>query len=273
MILHHRFAADEVRLATGLTIEEAEQEVQQRASPESVPNRMATARGFRMLPYPGGRHPRRGFLEGALLPQRETKISIFPPWEDGGYVVVDVPEAIFSNLGLTYLAHTHVPTIWDRSPKPLAKLEWTEAGNSLSVRRDLPNGISFLTTAQFQPEALGRESNCVRFQIELTNGTKELLTGIRVQVCTMLKGAIGFNLQEPLESVRVGSAIAVRGRGTDRWIITSWQPSHRVWENPPVPCIHSDPIFDDCPPSATVKISGYLRFYEGQDIEQAVKIP
>ena len=65
-----------------------------------------------MLPYPGGRHPRIGFLEGAIDPQRETKLSVFTPWHDSSYVVADVPEAIWSNLGLTYLAHTHIPTIW-----------------------------------------------------------------------------------------------------------------------------------------------------------------
>ena len=96
MILDHRFTAQEVRLATGLPIDQAEREVQriQAIDTEPRPSRL------RVLPYPGGRHPRRGFLDGALDPERETKISIFPPWEDGGYAVVDVPEAVFSNLGL-----------------------------------------------------------------------------------------------------------------------------------------------------------------------------
>ena len=39
-----------------------------------------------VLPYPGGRHPRTGFRDGAMRPQRDTKISVFPPWKDGGYV-------------------------------------------------------------------------------------------------------------------------------------------------------------------------------------------
>ena len=81
---------------------------------------------------------------GALRPQRETKFSVFPPWTDGGYVVADVPEAVWSNLGLTYLAHTHVPTLWTAAGTELERLEW-EAGEAggLSSRRDLPNGISF----------------------------------------------------------------------------------------------------------------------------------
>jgi hypothetical protein len=34
----------------------------------------------RVLPYPGGRHPRVGFLDGAIDPQRGTKASVFAPW-------------------------------------------------------------------------------------------------------------------------------------------------------------------------------------------------
>ena len=49
------------------------------------------------------------FATARSTPQRETKVSIFTPWDDASYVVADVPEAIWSNLGLTYLAHTHVP--------------------------------------------------------------------------------------------------------------------------------------------------------------------
>ncbi len=119
MIVDHGFTAREVRLATGMSLEECEQEVAQRNR-----GRKRRKGSMSLLPYPGGRHPRIGFLDGALDPQRETKVSIFPPWENGGYVVVDVPEAIFSNLGLTYLAHTHVPTIWDNAEKPLEELEW-----------------------------------------------------------------------------------------------------------------------------------------------------
>src|SRR5262249_31486947 len=99
-------------------------------------------------PYPGGRHPRIGFLDGAIRPRREAKGSVFTPWENEGYVVVDVPEAIWSRQGdsreLLYLAHTHVPTKWDKQGVELDRLEWTRGPSGvLSVRRTLPNGISF----------------------------------------------------------------------------------------------------------------------------------
>src|SRR6185436_9225652 len=77
-----------------------------------------------VLPYPGGRHPRIGFLDGANDPQRETKFSVFLPWAPASYVVQDLPEAIFSNLGLTYLAHTHIPTVWSQKGVTLPPLEW-----------------------------------------------------------------------------------------------------------------------------------------------------
>src|SRR6056297_1191823 len=143
MILAHRFTAAEIHRATGLDRDKAAREIAARADRANEPPRQAEVR---LLPYPGGRHPRRGFLEGAIAPQRDTKISVFPPWEEGGYVVVDVPEAIFSNLGLTYLAHTHIPTIWDEQSITLPPLEWEGDENALSFERELPGGIVFTST-------------------------------------------------------------------------------------------------------------------------------
>ncbi|WP_182868206.1 hypothetical protein [Stieleria mannarensis] len=253
MIIDHRFDVDEVRQATGLSSEEAAEAIEQRA--DSV-----ASTGFRILPYPGGRHPRIGFLDGAIRPQRETKVSVFPPWDDGGYVVVDVPEAVFSNLGLTYLAHEHIPTIWTEQGIDLPRLEWSVDEDTLHVERKLPGGIVI-------ESQVTEQSGTAAMQLKLTNGTKEKLTGLRVQVCVMLKGAIGFNAQKKLESVTAPPFVAVRAANSNRWIITAWQPNHRVWTNPPVPCIHSDPVFPDCAPGQTVTVNGGLWFYEGDDIQ------
>ena len=96
---------------------------QPKITPDNKPQRAPEA-PLLTLAYPGGRHPRIGFLDGAVRPQRETKISVFAPWDDTSYVVLDVPEAVWSNLGLTYLAHTHVPTVWSKQNITLAPLEW-----------------------------------------------------------------------------------------------------------------------------------------------------
>jgi hypothetical protein len=261
MIVDHRFTADEVRMATGLSIDQATREI----------NRMMTRRtadveepSLRILPYPGGRHPRRGFLDGAIDPQRETKVSVFPPWENGGYAVVDVPEAIFSNLGLTYLAHTHVPTIWTERELELEPLEWNVTDEGLRLERRLPNGIVF-------GSRVSSDSESVSMEMWLTNGTDQPLSAMRSQVCVMLKGLVGFNSQRRRPHIVDGSFVAIKADRSDRWLITSWVPNHRAWTNPPVPCIHSDPIFPDCPPGETVQVQGKLWFYEGEEIHEELK--
>jgi hypothetical protein len=253
MVIDHRFSIDEVRMATGLSEADAGAAIETRAAatPET---------GFRILPYPGGRHPRIGFLDGAIDPQRETKVSIFPPWSDGGYVVVDVPEAVFSNLGLTYLAHRHIPTIWDDRSIELPRLEWDSNQSGLSMKRKLPGGIEIAS----EVNAVNGSAN---MKLMLTNRTEDRLTGLRVQVCVMLKGALGFNTQEQLHGVTSPPFVAVRSEDANRWVITAWQPNHRVWTNPPVPCMHSDPIFPDCDPGQTVTVQGHLWFYEGETIQ------
>ena len=256
MVQRHRYTPEEIRLATGLSSTEAKR--QHAALQVAVPEVEAK---LKVLPYPGGRHPRIGFLEGAIDPQRETKVSVFPPWEEGGYVVVDVPEAIFTNLGLTYLAHTHVPTIWSQQGIELARLEWqSRPDGGLELERTLPNGITFGS------RAIPGERD-VRMELWLKNGSSQPLSRMRAQVCVMLKGAIGFNSQSNSNKLIREPYVAVRSESGTRWIITAWDPCQRAWANPPVPCLHSDPLLPDCAPGETVTAQGRLWFYEGQDIE------
>src|SRR5512132_1643058 len=124
MLWYHRFSFQEIQMATGLSASQIDAAVKKYSLElDKKPVRSANA-PLLVLPYPGGRHPRIGFLEGAVDPQRETKVSVFTPWDENSYVVVDAPEAIWSNLGLTYLAHTHVPTIWTKQNVELERLEW-----------------------------------------------------------------------------------------------------------------------------------------------------
>ena len=217
-----------------------------------------------MKPYPGGRHPRVGFLEGAIRPQRETKFSVFLPWDPTSYVVADIPEAIWSNLGLTYLAHTHIDTVWDRKKIALETLEWERLGEQhLRLERTLPNGIRFLSEARVTGEQ-------VMMRMELHNGSKEPLSDLRVQNCIMLKAAKGFNQQIAENKIVRGSYIACHDPSRRRWIITSWQPIHRAWGNPPCPCLHADPKFEDTAPGETSQLVGLLTFYEGADVDTEV---
>jgi hypothetical protein len=221
--------------------------------------------GLLVLPYPGGRHPRIGFLDGAVEPQRETKFSVFTPWDAASYVVIDLPEAIFSNHGLIYLAHTHVPTVWSQQGVTLPAQEWKRnADGSLESECVLPNRIAF--GAKVQPA-----TNGVRMELWLRNGTDQPLTGLRVQNCVMLKGAAQFNQQTNVNKVLSSPYVACRSPETNRWIITAWEHCRRPWANPPVPCIHSDPQFPDCAPGETQRLRGWFSFYEGRAVEEEFK--
>ena len=264
MVRHHRFTIEEVRSATGLSASEIEEALRQFGiQAEPPPGSKEGARAshpLRILPYPGGRHPRIGFLDGAVAPQRDTKFSVFAPWDPAAYIVVDLPEAIWSNLGLTYLAHTHVPTIWTNRGVALEPREWlVHANGTLEHDRTLPNGIAFGARVTPKPDH-------IRMELWLRNGTTETLRDLRVQNCVMLKGAPGFN-QQTAENKRIRSPyVACHDPEKRRWIITAWQPCHRPWTNPPVPCLHSDPKFPDCAPNETQRVRGWLSFYEGSDI-------
>lgn len=105
-------------------------------------------------------------------------------------MVVDLPEAIWLNLGLTYLAHTHVPTLWSKQGVQLPPQEWERLSKgSLRLERKLPNGIIY-------EAKIGLRENVVRMSLTLTNGTKEKLSDLRIQNCVMLKGCAGFRLAE-----------------------------------------------------------------------------
>ena len=261
LVRFHRFTPGEISAATGLTLDEIGEARKKFGLQDPKPPRRAPGEPLRVLPYPGGRHPRIGFLEGAIRPQRETKVSVFTPWDEASYVVVDVPEAIFSNLGLTYLAHTHIPTIWDQQGVQLPRLEWNRrAAGTLDSERTLPNGIAFGTRVAPSPTE-------VRMELWLRNGTKDKLTGLRVQNCVMLKAAAGFTAQTLTNKLFKSPFAAVRSANGQRWVVTAWDPCDRCWGNDQVPCLHADPKFPDCPPGETVRLRGWLSFFEGTDIE------
>jgi len=265
MAWYHRYSVAEIGEATGLNSNEIAAALSKfNITPAHRPKRSRDA-SLLVLPYPGGRHPRLGFLDGAIDPQRETKASVFTPWDESSYVVVDVPEAIWSNLGLTYLAHTHVPTVWTKQNIDLLPLEWNRrADDTLDSERRLPNGITF--GAKVKPA-----KDSVRMELWLINGTKETLRDLRVQNCVMLKGAKGFEQQTNENKVFSKPYAACRSSEGKRWVITAWEPCHKPWANAPVPCLHSDPKFPDCAPGETKHLRGWLSFYEGTDLEAEFK--
>ncbi len=264
MAVWHRYTVDEMSGVLGKTPDEVRARLQTYDLLETDPGQVRPANRVAIMPYPGGRHPRRGFLDGAIGPQRETKVSVFPPWSDGSYIVADVPEAVFCNLGLIYLAHTHIPTLWDLQDTKLPAQEWQRLENGvLRSVRELPNGIRFDVT-------ITPLSDHVRMELALRNGTGEPLADVRVQHCLMLARAAEFSLGSNDNKVFRGDYALVRNPEGNRWLITSWKPLGRAWGNPPVPCLHADPILPDCPAGGTSRAQGWLSFYEGTDWQAEV---
>jgi hypothetical protein len=218
-----------------------------------------------VLPYPGVRHPRIGFQDGAIDPRRDTKCSVFLPWDGGGYAVIDVPEALWCEKELVYLAHTHIPTRWDKKGVKLERIDWTRGDRGLlTSSRTLPDGLAF--TVRVEPAKDGAV-----MELRLKNGTDQKLTGLKAQVCVMLKGAPGFNAQTKENKLEIDApgVCAVRSEDGKRWIATVFEKP-RLWENPPCPCIHSDPSFSDLAPGEETVSRGRLFVYEGEDFQAEV---
>lgn len=217
----------------------------------------------KVLPYPGGRHPRIGFLEGAINPERGTKASVFLPWRPSDYVVVDIPEAIWANNELIYLAHTHIPTRWDRKHIKLKPQDWVrQSGRVLTLHRTLPNKVAF--KCRITPR-----KDRVDMTLHLINGSQETLRNIKIQICVLLKKAGGFNGQIGGNKKSFERGIAVKAKDGDRWIATAWDLG-KPWQNPDCPCMHSDPVCAILKPGDTMTTRGVLFFHEGKDVAAAM---
>jgi peptidoglycan/xylan/chitin deacetylase (PgdA/CDA1 family) len=248
MLGAHQFSRDEAANVfdwTEAQVEAASREIT--ASPAS---------GLEVRPYPGGRPVRIGFRDGAIDPLRGTKASVFLPWSPKQYVVVDLPEAIFSNLGLLFLAHTHVPTIWNAQNLIIENVDWDRSARGLRSLWRLPNGVRFGAT-------IAAERENVSMELTLHNGTSERLGQLRTQICVLLKGAPDFYQQTTTNKIFGKATAAVHSADQSRWILTEWDRCGRTWGNAQCPCLHSDPVFPDCAPGETVSVAGRLWFVEG----------
>ncbi|XZE19224.1 polysaccharide deacetylase family protein [Pirellulaceae bacterium SH449] len=275
MLVHHQFTTPEMTAATGMTSQEIQAAITRLGIAKETQSLISSNKensALVTLPYPGGRHPRTGFRDGMLRPQRETKLSIFAPWEDGGYVVADFPEAIWWNANqareLLYLAHTHVPTRWDRQGITLDRLEWESVHREDDggvkrgwvSTRTLPNGVTFGVRAT-------PHQDHVTFEMWVQNDTDEPMTGVSVQQCVMLARLNGFEDRTNANKLIREPFVACKSSTGDRWVITAWESCQRGWANPPCPCIHSDPAFPDIPSGETRSLSGWVSFYEGTEID------
>ncbi len=235
VIREHGYTAAEAQLVTGL--------------PERAGK---VVDGLRLRPYPGGKHMRIGFLEGAVNPMRGTKASVFLPWKGAGYLVVDLPEAVMANGKIHFLGHTHIPTRWDEQNVRIENRDWErKPDGSLTNEWLLPDKVAIGASIRLNQQV-------VEMECWIRNGSDTALKNMRAQVCAMFRGAPAFAAQtndnKKLESPRAET------RAGERWVATEWEDCQRVWGNPRCPCMHSDPKFPDCAPGETVRRTGRLWF-------------
>lgn len=263
MLVHHGYSFEEAAQVTGWDVPTVTQIAEAAAfGRETLEG--ARKPGLKILPYPGGRHPRIGFLEGAVAPQRGTKASIFAPWEGGGYAVLDVPEAIWHQKDLIYLAHTHIPTYWDAQNERIENIDWTRTETGLSLSRTLPNKVSFGVN-------LSAAETTVDIEMWIENGTDAALTDLRAQVCLMLKDLVGFEAQTNDNKTFSDPVTTVGNADGTRWVIIAFDPVDRCWGNAKCPCAHVDPQFPDAAPGERKVVRGRIWFYEGKLIETQQK--
>jgi peptidoglycan/xylan/chitin deacetylase (PgdA/CDA1 family) len=265
MIQYHHYTWEEADEVAGVGIDALKSRIQEVGVVGGSPHEFTgTDNTVRVLPYPGGRNPRIGFQDGAICPMRGTKASVFLPWDAASYVVIDLPEAIFSNLGLTFQAHTYAPTIWNDQNIWLENIDWDRVPvGTLSATRVLPNKIAF--GGSVQPSSDG-----VDMELWLRNDTSERLTGLGAQICVMLKGAPDFNSQTNDNKIFRNPVSAASSAKRDRWILLAWDRCARAWGDSRVPSMHTDPLLPDCNPGQTVRVHGRLWFYDGSDIETEI---
>jgi len=266
MIRWHGFSFEEVGKVVGWTPSEVHLTLS-RKNLLPVRETLKKEGEILVLPYPGGRHPREGLKEDAVAPMRGTKVSVFPPWEDGGYVVVDLPGALFTDLGLTFLAHTDIPTVIDQKDEWIENIDWTRnEDGAFEYKRSLSVNISF--GAKVIPDATG-----ANLEFWLYNGTQKSLNQVKAQVSGFLKCATGFNEQTDANKLFDPPIAAVHNSEKTRWILMGFEKCGRAWGAPPCPAMNTDPYFTNCPPGETVRASGRIWFYEGSDvIAQIMKV-
>jgi peptidoglycan/xylan/chitin deacetylase (PgdA/CDA1 family) len=254
MLVDHRYTVGEAAEVCAYTEAEIREKARELIKPGAAPGG-----GIRIRPYPGVRESRLASFNN-IDAHRGTKASVFLPWDPVSYVVVDLPEAIFAGSELMYLVHTHIPTIWNDRNVVIENVDWTrEAAGGLSFSRELPNKVSFGASIRVAGE------RDVAMEVWVRNGTAEMLKGLRAQICVLLKGAPEYTAQTNANKVFRAPGAAVQSVDGRRWILTAWSGGKRCWGNPPVPCLHSDPVLGDCAAGATVRSRGVLRFWDGED--------
>ena len=261
MLYDHQFSKDEMMQATEYSEMELDQSLSMLLPKEPGSNNKDI---LKVKPYPGVRHPRINFKDGMLSPMRGTKISIFLPWDPEEYVVLDLPEALFTQFGLTFLGHKHIPTIFDNHKIVIQNSDWTISDDgSLHNIWSLPNQM--VIGADIYPGI-----NELDMKLWTKNNSDVVFTDLQSQVCIMLKMATQYNALNNDNKIFDSPVAAVRSEDSSHWIITAWNFGNHEWGNEDCPCLHSDPRLPDCAPGEIVYVTGKIWFYTGTEIETKI---
>ena len=262
MMFDHQFSKEEMLQATGYSEMDLDQSLSQLvpATPGSNNNDI-----LKVKPYPGVRHPRINFKDGMLSPMRGTKVSIFLPWDQEEYVVLDLPEALFTQFGLTFLGHKHIPTIFDYQKIVIQNSDWSISDDgSFHNTWSLPNQM--VIGADIYPGI-----NELDMELWIKNNSDAVFTDLQSQVCIMLKMATNFNALSNENKIFDAPVSVVQSVDGTQWIITAWNGGNHEWGNEDCPCLHSDPRLPDCAPGETVNVTGKIWFYKGTEIETKIQ--
>ena len=178
---------------------------------------------------------------------------------------LDLPEAIFSQFGLTFLGHKHIPTLFDYQKIVIRNNDWSISENgSLHNKWSLPNQM--IVGADIYPGV-----NEMDLKLWIQNNSETAFTDLQSQICIMLKIASEFNALSNENKIFDSPVAAVRSTSGEQWIITAWNKGNHEWGNEECPCMHSDPRLPDCKPGETVSVNGIICFYEGSDIQSRIE--
>jgi hypothetical protein len=87
----------------------------------------------------------------------------------------------------------------------------------------------------------------------------------------MLASLTGFDARTNENKVLAAPFTACKDGTGKRWVITGWEQCGRAWGNPPCPCMHADPVVEDCLRGEMKSVRGGLSFYEGTDVDTELK--
>lgn len=212
------------------------------------------------------------------------------PWADSGLVMLDFPEAVFSDQGLLFLSH--VSQCFHQLWPDLPKVEWQTIDGGIRFERRLPNRFVY------GGSLVAADDRRVDLRLWARNEDDIPIGELKTQVCCYLPRAKGFD-----ERTMDNKWVHVAGRGwmrypeaaasgvkTGRWrlgwrsglpscdapviatqsadgkrlMVIDWGEATRsLVGNPAHPCMHADPVWPDLAAGESAEISGRLVFLDG----------